>query len=306
LKRGFVVNSNHAELSAAEVESLVALAQRGRWHVLKTVAASKAGHVGGPLSAMDLLIYLFFKELNLRPEEPSWPERDRFVLSKGHAAIGLYTAMALRGYFDETELATFDKGDSRLQGHPDSTKLPGIEISTGSLGQGLSFGVGTAIAARELGQKFNSWVMLGDGELQEGMVWESAAVAAKFKLANLTAVVDLNGLGQYGLPQTDPNGTTDRISPWQGFDVAAIFRAFGWAVVELENGHDFASIHRAFGEVRALRAGEKPIAVIAKTVKGKGLSFAEGSHKWHTGIATEDQLNRARIELGLEALESVG
>lgn len=300
------MQSSWQTLTAIEVKSLVELAQRGRWHVVSTVAASKAGHVGGPLSAMDLLIYLFFKELNLRPEDPNWPGRDRFVLSKGHAAIGLYTAMAMRGYFEEAELATFDKGDSRLQGHPDSTKLPGIEISTGSLGQGLSFGVGTAIAGRRLGQDFHSWVMLGDGELQEGMVWESAAVAAKFGLSNLTAVVDLNELGQFGLPQTEPNMTTDRIAPWQGFDVGAIFRAFGWAVVELADGHDFDAIHSAFGKVRSLRSGDKPIVVIAKTIKGKGLSFAEGLHKWHTGIASEKQLEQARIELGLGFPERVG
>jgi transketolase len=300
------MSSDSKTASALTFEELSGLANRGRWHVLNTVAASKAGHVGGPLSAMDLLIYLYFKELKLRPEQPDWPNRDRFVLSKGHAAIGLYTVMALRGYFDEAELATFDKGNSRLQGHPDATKLPGIEISTGSLGQGLSFGVGTALAARELGKGFNSWVMLGDGELQEGMVWESAMVAARFELSNLTAIVDLNGLGQYGLPQTDETVATDRISPCQGFDVSAIFKAFGWHVIEIDDGHNFAQIDAAFDQVRAARSGSKPIAVVAKTVKGKGLSFAEGNHKWHTGVANADQLAKAQVELGLTDPESVG
>lgn len=293
------MKSAPVSLSKSDLGKLRKLGQLGRWHVVSTVANSKAGHVGGPLSAMDLMIYLFFKHLNLRPNQPSWPQRDRFILSKGHAAIGLYSVMALRGFFPEAELATFDKGDSRLQGHPDKTKLPGIEISTGSLGQGLGYGVGVALAAREQGENFNTWVLMGDGEIQEGMVWESVITASRYKLSNLTAIVDLNGLGQYGLPQSDPDGKTDRISPWEGFDLAEIFRAFNWEVVELEDGHDYNQIAVACNSVEALRQIGKPIVIIAKTTKAKGLSFAEGKHKWHTGVATPEQLQQAMVELEL-------
>lgn len=287
-------------LSGADRTQLERLASRGRWHVVNTVAKSKAGHVGGPLSAMDLMTYLFFKHLQLKPSQPSWADRDRFILSKGHAAIGLYSVMALRGYFPEAELVTFDKGDSRLQGHPDTTKLPGIEISTGSLGQGLGYGVGVAVAARQRAEDFKTWVLMGDGELQEGMVWESVITAARFGLSNLTAIVDLNGLGQYGLPQSDEDSINDRVAPWHGFDVGDIFRSFNWGVVELEDGHDFNQIAAACNSVEAVRQIGKPVVIIAKTIKGKGLSYAEGNHKWHTGIATDDQLALAISELGLE------
>ena len=176
------------------------LARRGRLLVIETVAHSGAGHIGGPLSAMDLLVALFFRVLRIRPDEPDWPDRDRFILSKGHSAIGLYVAMALRGYFPVEELATFDTGDSRLQGHPDMTRLPGLEASTGSLGQGLAVGLGIALGARMRGLGFHTFVMLGDGETQEGMVWESVMVAARYGLGGLTAIVDCNGLQQYGWP----------------------------------------------------------------------------------------------------------
>jgi transketolase len=286
-------------LGNPESEKLRDLASLGRWHVVNSVSKSKAGHVGGPLSAMDMLVYLYFKHLNLDPESPLLPERDRFILSKGHSAIGLYSVMALRGYFPISELATFDKGDSRLQGHPDSTKLPGIEISTGSLGQGLGFGVGVALAARQRKAEFNTWVMMGDGELQEGMVWESVIAAANLKLSNLTAIVDLNGLGQYGLPRADSSKAPDRSSPWDGFDLGNVFRSFNWTVVELDDGHDIGKIAAAFTKAEMLRDQGQPVVIIARTVKGKGLSFAEGKHKWHTGIATEEQLKQALLELEL-------
>src|ERR1700693_3277602 len=166
-----------AEVSSAsskesDYSELEELSRRGRWLVLSTVAGSGAGHVGGPMSAMDLLIGLFFRGMDIRPEEPGWPERDRFILSKGHAAIGLYTVMALRGFLPVEELKTFDKGNSRLQGHPDVTKLPGLETSTGSLGMGLSVGLGFALGAQRKQHRFHTFVMIGDGELQEGMIWE--------------------------------------------------------------------------------------------------------------------------------------
>jgi transketolase len=284
-------------LTVAELE---ALAARGRWLAVSTVAASKAGHTGGPLSAMDLLITLFFDELRIRPEDPGWPDRDRFILSKGHSAIGLYTVMAMRGFFPVEELATFDKGDSRLQGHPDVTKLPGLETSTGSLGQGLSVGLGIALGARMSGRPVHTWVMLGDGEIQEGMVWEAVHTAARYRLSNLTAIVDCNGLQQYGWT-ADAQDRGDRRDPWAGIDLASVFRAFGWRVIELD-GHDFGQIRAAFALARGAVEGDPPTVLLARTVKGKGLSFAEGRHKWHTGVATADELAQAQAELGVDSM----
>lgn len=295
------MDEDRGTVPLAELERLAA---QGRWLAVSTVAASKAGHTGGPLSAMDLLVTLFFDELRIRPDQTEWPERDRFILSKGHSAIGLYTVMALRGYFPVEELATFDKGDSRLQGHPDMTKLPGLEASTGSLGQGLSVGVGIALGARLSERSPHTWVMLGDGELQEGMVWEAVQTASRYRLGNLTAIVDCNGLQQFGLPAEDGD-RGDRRDPWRGIDVAAAFRAFGWRVVELD-GHDIAEIRAAFTLARGAAVGDRPTVLLARTVKGKGLSFAEGQHKWHTGLATDEELVQARIELGIDdALEGV-
>lgn len=266
---------------------------------MSTVAASGAGHVGGPLSAMDLLVTLFFRVLALRPQEPDWPDRDRFILSKGHSAIGLYAVMAQRGYFPATELSTFDKGDSRLQGHPDATRLPGLDASTGSLGQGLAVGAGIALGARMRGRAFRTFVMLGDGECQEGMIWESALMAARYGLSNLVAIVDLNGLQQYGWP-TDDHATArgDRREPWPGSGLRDAFGAFGWKVLEID-GHDFDQIMEACAEAR--ESVGQPTAILARTVKGQGLSFTAGQHAWHARIPTQDELTVARQELGIDA-----
>lgn len=289
------VNVQQERLTKADLERIAA---RGRWLALRTVAAAGAGHTGGPLSAMDMLVTLYFDELRIRPEEPDWPDRDRFILSKGHSSIGLYTVMALRGYFPVEELATFDKGDSRLQGHPDVTKLPGLDSSTGSLGQGLSFGVGVALGAKLSGRPVHTWVMLGDGEIQEGMIWEAIQTAARYGLDNLTAIVDYNGLQQYGWqPREYDRG--DRRDPWDGFDLPTIFRSFRWRVVELD-GHDIDQIRAAFALARGGAGSGQPTLLLAHTVKGKGLSFAEGKHKWHTGQATPEELAQARAELGVE------
>jgi len=285
----------HRVPTTAELD---ALARRGRWLVLQSVARSGAGHVGGPLSAMDLLVNLFFAELRIRPDDVSWPARDRFILSKGHSAIGLYTVMALRGFFPVQELATFDKGDSRLQGHPDMTKLPGLEASTGSLGQGLSVGLGIALGARMRRESFHTWVMLGDGELQEGMVWEAVHTASRYGLGNLTAIVDCNGLQQYGWPGDPATNRGDRQDPWSGVDLAQVFHSFGWNVVTID-GHSQEDISAAFRLARGAAGRRRPTVILALTTKGKGLSFAEGRHTWHTGIATADQLHQAALELGL-------
>ena len=284
---------------------LPALARRARWEVIKTVTHNKAGHIGGPLSMMDLLVSLYFKELRVRPDEPDWPDRDRFVLSKGHAAIGLYAVLALRGFLSTDELATFDKGDSRLQGHPDVTRLPGLDASTGSLGQGLSAGLGMALGARLAGSDFHTWVLLGDGEIQEGMVWEAVQVAARYKLTNLTAIVDRNGLQQFGLPSTTETTITDRgdrRDPWFGVDLSAVFQAFGWRVIEI-NGHDYDQIANAYQLARLGDPHGRPTVLLAHTVKGKGLSLAEGVHTWHSIVPTEEDFELARQELEPEERE---
>lgn len=297
------MTSNAAVTSTSP--DLPGLAQQARWQVIKTVTNSKAGHIGGPLSMMDLLVSLYFKRLNIRPEEPDWPDRDRFVLSKGHAAIGLYSVLALRGYIPMDELPSFDKGGSRLQGHPDVTRLPGLDASTGSLGQGLSVGVGMALGARLAEKPFHTWVLMGDGEIQEGMVWEAVQVASRYKLANLTAIIDRNGLQQFGLPSSPETVRTDRgdrRDPWFGVDLAAVFTAFGWRVIEI-NGHDYDQIDNAYGLAHAGDSGGRPTVIIAHTVKGKGLSLAEGVHTWHSIVPSAEDFERARQELEPDELD---
>ncbi len=274
-------------------------ARLARWHVMSTVAASGAGHVGGPLSAIELLVALYFQVLDIRPDEPEWADRDRFILSKGHSAIGLYAVMAQRGYLPVAELASFDRGDSRLQGHPDATRLPGLDASTGSLGQGLAVGIGIALGARMRGRGFRTFVMLGDGECQEGMVWESVQVAARYGLDNLVAVVDQNDLQQYGWPPDDRRDARgDRGSPWSGTMLGDAFRAFGWRVMDVD-GHDFDQVIGACSDAR--ESVGQPTVIVARTVKGQGLSFTAGRYDWHARIPTPDELALARLELGIDA-----
>src|SRR5580704_3247804 len=275
------------------------LAQKGRWLAISTVAGSGAGHVGGPLSAMDMLIALYFRVMNIRPEEPRWSERDRFILSKGHSSIGQYAVMALRGFLPIEELKTFDKGGSRLQGHPDVTKLPGLETSTGSLGQGLSVGLGIALGARMRGQKFHTFVMIGDGELQEGMIWEALHIAPRYKLGNLTAILDWNGLQQFGwVLAINEQHRGDRRDPWTGIDLRGIFEKLGWRCIEI-NGHDFSQIVPALESVKASGDSDQPTMIIAHTVKGKGVHFTEGKHEWHSKVATKEELEIVAEELGI-------
>jgi transketolase len=195
-----------APVAAPDLAFLREQARRIRVEIVRSVYHAKAGHLGGPLSAADLLAALYFHELRIRPDEPAWPDRDRFVLSKGHSSIGLYAAMALRGYFPVEELLTFDAAHSRLQGHPDMTRLPGLDMSTGSLGMGISAAMGMALGARLTGRDIRAFVMLGDGECQEGEVWEAAMAAPRYRLDNLVAIVDHNQLQQYGWPGDGPDG----------------------------------------------------------------------------------------------------
>jgi transketolase len=271
---------------------LARLANEVRRQTLRAVFHAGAGHIGGVFSAAEMLVALYFSQLRIDPANPRWPDRDRFILSKGHAAIGLYATLALRGYFPLAELATFDAIDSRLQGHPDMTKLPGVDMSTGSLGQGLSPGLGMALAARFLNKTFRTWVMLGDGEVQEGQIWEAAAVAARYELGNLIAIMDWNHLQQYGWASAAGYGSSARADPV--FLPAEKWRAFGWRVLECD-GHDILDFLAACRE--ATQPATRPCIIVARTIKGKGVSFMENEFAWHSRPFSADELTRALAEL---------
>ena len=286
--------------SDTDYKELEMLARKGRWLAISTVAGSGAGHVGGPFSAMDILVALYFRVMKIDPEQPRMPARDRFILSKGHASIGQYSVMALRGFLPVEELKTFDKGGSRLQGHPDVTRLPGLETSTGSLGQGLSVGLGIALGARLRGEKFQTFVMIGDVELQEGMIWEALHIAPRYRLGNLTAILDWNGLQQFGwVLAINEEHRGDRRDPWTGIDLRGIFEKLGWRCIEI-NGHDFAQIVPALEAAKASGESDQPTMIIAHTIKGKGVHFTEGKHEWHSKVATRDELRVVAKELGIE------
>jgi transketolase len=286
--------------AAPGIADLEAIARRARCEIVKAIAQAKGGHLGGPLSATDILTALYFRVLNVRPDQPRWPERDRFILSKGHSCIALYAVMALRGYFPLAELATFDAINSRLQGHPDMTVLPGLDISSGSLGLGLSAGVGMALGARLGGHRFTTFVMVGDGECNEGVVWESAHIAHRYALDNLVVVVDQNGLQQFGWRA---DGTGERRPPYDGTELRDRWAAFGWAVSEVD-GHDMAAVVQALQDARSVSG--RPAAVIAHTVKGKGVSFMEGNYRWHSRVPTDDELTTALAELGADGMPGPG
>ena len=276
-----------------EIEHLEEMARRIRVEIIRAVDKAKAGHLGGPLSAADMLAALYFHVMRIRPDDPAWPDRDRFVLSKGHCSIGLYAALALRGYLPVEELATFDSAGSRLQGHPDMTKLPGLDMSTGSLGMGISAGLGIALGARLTGHPdVRTYVMLGDGECQEGEVWEAAMVAPRYRLDTLIAIVDHNKLQQFGWRGDGPDGRTPPEAPGE---LVAKWSAFGWRVLEVD-GHDMAAILDVL--VRAVHGDGRPTVVISHTVKGKGVSFMEGHYYWHTRALTPDEFSTAMADLG--------
>jgi transketolase len=281
-----------AALDAVEIAHLEDVARRIRVEAVRAVNTARGGHLGGPLSVAEILAVLYFRVLRIRPDEPDWPDRDRLVLSKGHSSIGLYAAMALRGYMPVDELATFDALHSRLQGHPDMRLLPGLDMSTGSLGMGISAGVGMALGARLTGRDVRTFVILGDGECQEGEVWEAAFVAARYGLDALIAIVDHNKLQQFGW-----RGATaeQRIPPDAPGELAAKWSAFGWRVIEA-NGHDIADVVAALEE--ATRRDGRPVIVIAHTIKGKGVSFMEDRFFWHTRVLKPDEFATAMAELG--------
>ena len=281
-----------AVLTENRLRELKKLAVQLRRLVIDSVNYAGAGHLGGPLSAAEMLIALYFEVLNIDPTKPRDPNRDRFILSKGHCSIGLYAALALRGYFPLEELRTFDALDSRLQGHPDMAVLPGLDMSSGSLGQGLSPGIGMALAARLKGRDYHTWVMLGDGDSQEGQIWEAAFVAQRYGLDKLTAILDWNGLQQYGWATEAGYDSLERQPPQE--DPSGRWRAFGWETLEVD-GHDITQILDACAQAKAI-AG-RPTIIIARTTKGKGISYMENDFNWHTKPFTAEDLRVAFAEL---------
>ena len=261
------------------------IARKVRIDALKGIHAAGAGHPGGSFSAADILVALYFNVMNVDPENPEMEGRDRLVLSKGHAAPALYSVLAHRGFFDPDEMLTLRKLGSRLQGHPCMNKLPGVEMSTGSLGQGFSAAVGMAIADKIDGKDRKTFVITGDGELQEGIIWEAALSAAKHKLSNLIAVVDWNNL------QID--GCVDVVKKVAPIDEK--FAAFGWETFMVD-GHDMQALLDTFE--KAFSVQDKPVCIVAKTTKGKGVSFMENQAGWHGKAPNDEQFEKAIKELG--------
>ena len=270
-------------MEAKRKNELQQIACRIRLGIIEGVHAAKSGHPGGSLSIADILAYLYFEHMNINPAEPKAPGRDRLVLSKGHAAPALYAARAERGYFDRAELLRLRHIGSILQGHPDMKHIPGVDMSTGSLGQGIYAACGMALSAKHFGDSFRVYTILGDGEIEEGQVWEAAMFAGNKGLSNLTAFVDLNRL------QID--GTIDEVNSAEPVDKK--FEAFNWYVIKI-NGHDFEQIESALKEAETV---DKPVAIIAETVKGKGVSYMENAVGWHGSAPNDEQYEIAMNEL---------
>lgn len=271
-------------MEIAKKKELELIAQKARLQIIEGVYNAKSGHPGGSLSAIDTLIYLYFSELNIDVRNPKWEDRDRFILSKGHCAPALYAALALRGFFPVEEIKKLRKVGAMLQGHPDMKRIPGVDMSTGSLGQGISAACGMALAAKLSKKDYRVYTMLGDGEIQEGMVWEAAMLAAHYKLDNLVAVVDNNGLQIDGkiTEVCSPEPITDK------------FKAFGWEVIAID-AHNLDEIENAFEKARAAKG--RPTAIIQKSLKGKGVSFMEDKASWHGTAPNKEQYEAAVKEL---------
>ena len=277
-------------MTANEKKQLMVNACKVRMGVIESVHAAKAGHPGGSLSAADLFTYLYFKEMNVDPANPKWEDRDRFVLSKGHTAPGLYSALALRGFFPWEDLKTLRQIGSHLQGHPNMNLTPGVDMSTGSLGQGISAAAGMALAAKYQGKTCRVYALLGDGEIQEGQVWESMMFASHYKLDNLCVIVDNNGL------QIDGK-VSDVMNPYPIVDK---LQAFGLNVVEIE-GNDMEQIEAAMNTARETKGA--PTAIVMKTTKGKGVSFMENNAGWHGKAPNDAEYEQAMAELQAQLAE---
>ena len=278
----------------ADLADLAGRAAEARRRIVGAVGRAKAGHLGGPLSAVDVLTVLYGGVLRVRPDEPDWPDRDRFVLSKGHASIGLYAVLAVAGFIPIEELDTFDALGTRLQGHPDMTRLPALDMSTGSLGLGISAAVGMALGARRQELDIRVFAMVGDGECQEGQVWEAAIFAAREGLDRLVVIVDVNGLQQFGW--VDPTDGSRR-RPWSTDRLAAIWGSFGWRTIRVD-GHDLAAISAGLRTAVVDSVPGQPTVVLAETVKGRGVSFMEGRFEWHARVPTAQETAQALSELG--------
>lgn len=277
-------------MDAAEKKQLEITACKIRMGIIEGVHSAKSGHPGGSLSITEILTYLYFKAMNIDPENPKKADRDRFVLSKGHAAPALYSTLANRGYFDVELLKTLRHMGSILQGHPDMKHIPGVDMSTGSLGQGISAAVGMALSAKHFGDDYKVYAVLGDGEIEEGQVWEAAMFAGNKKLSNLTAFIDYNNL------QID--GTIEEVNSAAPIDKK--FEAFKWHTITID-GNDFDQIEAALKEAETV---DKPVAIIAKTVKGKGVSYMENAVNWHGAAPNDELYDQAMKELN-EALTAL-
>jgi len=274
-------------LTKEEIKELNEIARELRCTSLRMIHKRQAGHPGGSLSAAEIMTVLYFKVMRIDPENPNWDERDRFLLSKGHASAMLYAALAKRGFFPEEDLQKWGELDCNLQGHPDRLKTPGVDMNSGILGHGVSIGVGLCLAARQKGINFRVYTLLGDGECQAGLVWEGANAAAKYALANLVAIVDHNAV------QLD--GFVEEVMPIE--PLAEKWRSFGWDVLEVD-GHDVDQLYQAF--LQCIEAQKKPTVIIARTIKGKGVSFMENKAYWHGVAPSTEELTRALHELGEE------
>lgn len=280
-------------MTANEKKELMITACKVRLGIIEGTHAAKCGHPGGSLSATEMFTYLYHKELNVDPANPKWEDRDRFVLSKGHTAPGMYAAMAQRGFFPVEDLKTLRKVNSHLQGHPNMHTTPGVDMCTGSLGQGISAACGMALGAKFQGKTNRVYTLLGDGEIQEGQVWEAAMFAHHYKLDNLCAIIDNNNL------QIDGK-VSDVMSP---YPIAEKFQSFGWEVAQID-GHDFDQIEAAFAKARATKG--VPFAIIMKTVKGKGVSYMEDNADWHGKAPNDAEYEIAMVELKAKLAEVEG
>ncbi len=273
-------------MKITKVEALAEKARKIRIDLLQEVYYGKSGHIGSSLSCADILAVLYFNEMNIDPQNPKAESRDRFVLSKGHASEALYATLAERGYFPKEDLITFRHIDSPLQGHPDMNKVPGVDMTTGSLGQGLSAANGMAIASKIDKQGFRVYCLMGDGELEEGQVWEAAMTSSQYELDNICAIIDCNGL--------QLTGKTEEIKPLNHESIEQKFRSFGFNTIVID-GNNIESIMQAFSI--AERTKGMPSVIIAKTIKGKGVSFMENNNEWHGKSLSDEDYKKALEEL---------
>ena len=280
-------------MTLGEKKQLQITACKIRMGIIESTYGAKAGHPGGSLSATEMFTYLYFKEMNIDPKNPKWEDRDRFVLSKGHTTPGLYATLAHRGFFPVEDLPTFRHIDSYLQGHPNMNMVPGVDMSTGSLGQGVSVAVGMAKGAKYTGKANRVYTLLGDGEIQEGQVWEACMAAAHYNLDNLCVIVDNNGL------QIDGN-IADVMSP---YPIVGKLEAFGFHVIAID-GHDFEQLEAALNEAKTVKG--KPSAIVMKTVKGKNVSYMENNAGWHGKAPNDAEYAQAMTELKAQLAELEG